>query len=85
MGAARVPVVGDWPLTFTASEGVETARAFPDATVVPVHYEGWEHFSESSADIAQMFEQAGLGYRLCWLPAGRPTDVEAVLPSSLPR
>lgn len=33
MGAARVPAVGDWPLTLTASEGVEAAHAFSDATI----------------------------------------------------
>ena len=37
MGAARVVAVGDWPLTCTASEGVEAARAFSEAIMVPVH------------------------------------------------
>jgi hypothetical protein len=58
-------------------EGVEAARAFQGAAIVPVHYEGWEHFSESRMEIARTFEQAGLGHRLCWLPAGRPIDVDA--------
>jgi L-ascorbate metabolism protein UlaG (beta-lactamase superfamily) len=75
MGAARVPAVGDWPLTFTADEGVEAARAFPDAAIVPVHYEGWQHFSESRKEISQTFDEAGLGHRLCWLAPGRPTQV----------
>src|SRR5262249_46948403 len=60
MGAARVAAVGDWPLTFTASEGVEAARAFSEAMIVPVHYEGWEHFSESRLEITQAFAAAGL-------------------------
>ncbi|MDE3048275.1 MAG: MBL fold metallo-hydrolase [Nitrospirota bacterium] len=81
MGAARVPAVGDWPLTFTASEGVETARAFSDATIIPVHYEGWDHFSESRTEIARTFEEAGLSHRLRWLPAGSPTDV-AITPAA---
>jgi L-ascorbate metabolism protein UlaG (beta-lactamase superfamily) len=76
MGAARVRAVGNWPLTFTASEGVEAARAFADATIVPVHYEGWAHFSESRREIERTFEEAGLGHRLSWLPAGTPTDVQ---------
>jgi len=77
MGAARVPAVGDWPLTFTAREGIEAARAFAVAAIVPVHYEGWAHFTESRTEIAQSFEEAGLSHRLRWLPAGTPTDVEA--------
>lgn len=75
MGAARVRAVGDWPLTFTASEGVEAARAFSEATIIPVHYEGWEHFSESREDIAQAFADAGLSGRLRWLPGGTPTAI----------
>lgn len=85
MGAARVPAVGEWPLTFTASEGVEAARAFSDAAIVPVHYEGWEHFSESRVEITQTFDQAGLGHRLCWLPAGRPAVVEAATAAEMKR
>jgi len=75
MGAARVAAVGDWPLTFTASEGVEAARAFSEAMIAPVHYEGWEHFSESRLEITQAFAAAGLNDRLYWLPAGAPTEV----------
>lgn len=41
LGAARVREVGPAHLTFTASEAVEAARAFADATIAPLHYEGW--------------------------------------------
>jgi L-ascorbate metabolism protein UlaG (beta-lactamase superfamily) len=73
MGAARITAAGDWPLTFTANEGVTAARAFSKATIVPLHYEGWEHFSESRLEITQAFAAAGLTDRLCWLPRGIPT------------
>jgi hypothetical protein len=70
LGAARVAAVGPWNLTFTAEEAVETARVFARATVVPLHYEGWKHFSESRADIERAFGTAGLEDRLVWLPRG---------------
>src|SRR5207253_687318 len=70
MGAARVAAVGPWHLTFTADEGVEAARAFGDATIVPVHCEDWEHFTQSRPDIDAAFRAAGLGHRLRWLPRG---------------
>ena len=73
MGAARVRAVGESHLTFTGAEGVEAARAFPQATIVPVHFEGWEHFSESRPEIDRAFQDAGLADRLHWLPAGRPS------------
>jgi L-ascorbate metabolism protein UlaG (beta-lactamase superfamily) len=47
MGAARVPAVGPFALTMTAEDGVQAAHAFSGATIVPIHYEGWKHFSES--------------------------------------
>jgi L-ascorbate metabolism protein UlaG (beta-lactamase superfamily) len=70
MGAARVGAAGPWHLTFTREEGVEAARAFGKATIVPLHYEGWAHFTEHRDEIEQAFDKARLGHRLCWLPAG---------------
>ena len=66
MGAARVAAVGPAHLTFTATEGVAVAQAFPDAFIVPLHYEGWEHFSESRPEIERVFRAAGLEHRLRW-------------------
>ena len=75
MGAARVAAVGPWHLTLTASEGVEAARALEEATIVPLHYEGWAHFSESREDIERAFGGAGLSHRLRWVPPAHPTEV----------
>ena len=75
MGAAKVAVAGPQPLTFTADDGVALALAWPHARIVPLHFEGWEHFTESRAEIEQTFEAAGLGGRLAWLLPGRPTRV----------
>jgi L-ascorbate metabolism protein UlaG (beta-lactamase superfamily) len=72
MGAARVREVGPAHLTFTAVEAVEAAHAFADATIAPLHYEGWAHFSESRAQIDAAFGAAGLQHRLAWLAPGRP-------------
>jgi L-ascorbate metabolism protein UlaG (beta-lactamase superfamily) len=63
-GAARVAAVGPAHLTFTASELVEAARAAPRAQIVPLHLEGWEHFSESRPDVEAAFADAGLSRRL---------------------
>jgi len=51
MGAARVPEVGPAHLTFTADEAVAAAHAFPDAIIIPLHFEGWAHFFESRPQI----------------------------------
>jgi L-ascorbate metabolism protein UlaG (beta-lactamase superfamily) len=76
LGAARVPEVGPFHLTMTADEAVEAARAFAEALIVPLHYEGWAHFSEGAEDIAQAFAGAGMTHRLRWLDAGKPVAIE---------
>ena len=70
MGAATVPQVGPAHLTMTAEEGVQAARVFSDATIVPLHCEGWEHFAESRAEIQRAFATAGIEERLRWLKPG---------------
>jgi len=74
LGAARVAVL-PCPLTMTASDAVHTARAFASAAIVPLHFEGWAHFSEGRAEIAQAFADAGLESRLQWPDAGRAVEI----------
>jgi L-ascorbate metabolism protein UlaG (beta-lactamase superfamily) len=75
LGAARVPEVGPFHLTMTAAEGVLAARAFGEALIVPLHFEGWAHFSEGRADIAREFADAGMSSRLLWLDGGQPRRI----------
>jgi L-ascorbate metabolism protein UlaG (beta-lactamase superfamily) len=75
MGAARVREVGPAHLTFAADEGSTAAHAFPDAAIVPLHYDGWEHFSEGRPLTEHAFAQAGLASRVRWLEPGVPTDL----------
>ena len=75
MGAAMVAVAGPHHLTLTAAEGVRLAEAWPGAVVVPLHYEGWEHFTEGRAEIEASFEERGLLTRLCWLTPGVPQAI----------
>jgi L-ascorbate metabolism protein UlaG (beta-lactamase superfamily) len=77
MGAARVPEVGPAHLTFTAGEALEAARAFSEATIIPLHFEGWAHLSESRTDIEQAFWSAGLEHRLRWPEPGQAMELPA--------
>ena len=73
-GAAKTR--GAFHLTMDANDAIETAHAFPDATIVPVHYEGWAHFSESGDDLVQAFKTLGIGNRLRMLEPGVATAIE---------
>jgi L-ascorbate metabolism protein UlaG (beta-lactamase superfamily) len=61
-GAAQVR--GPFHLTMNSNDAVEAASAFPDALIVPVHHDGWAHFTQSQDDLAKTFETLGLGNRL---------------------
>ena len=67
MGAAVVKEVGREPLTMTAEDAVLFARQFEKAKIVPLHYEGWKHLSESRKEIEDAFQKAGLLQRLQFL------------------
>jgi L-ascorbate metabolism protein UlaG (beta-lactamase superfamily) len=69
LGAAHVPVVRSH-LTFSAAEAIRFAHAMPRTQIVPMHFEGWKHFSESREQISGAFAAAGLRHRLHWLPTG---------------
>lgn len=74
LGAAKVAAAGPSPLTFTAAEALQLARAWPETLIVPLHFEGWEHFSEGRTEIGDAFANAGLQTRLRWLEPGRAED-----------
>jgi L-ascorbate metabolism protein UlaG (beta-lactamase superfamily) len=75
MGAAKVSVAGPSHLTFTVNEGVLAAQAFKDAVIIPLHFEGWAHFTESRTEIEHAFKDAGMEDRLLWLAGGKAVEV----------
>lgn len=77
MGAARVAATGTAAITMTAEDGVQFARACPGATIVPVHFEDWAHFSEHRDTIQRGFDAAGLAQRLRWPVRGATITVNA--------
>jgi L-ascorbate metabolism protein UlaG (beta-lactamase superfamily) len=70
LGGARLPEVGPDPLTMTADDAIATARAFSDATIIPVHYDGWAHWPEGREQLSAAFAAAGLTDRIQWLTPG---------------
>jgi hypothetical protein len=60
-----------------ANDVIETAHAFPGATVVGAHNHGWAHFAESPEDLAAAFSTLRIAERLGKLEAGEPTRFAA--------
>ena len=75
LGAVRFGVTGPLHFTLTARDAVTLCDVARPATVVPVHYEGWSHFSQGRREVEDAF--AGSAHELVWLPLGAPVDLPA--------
>lgn len=64
-GAPRFPVLFDGePIVLDSTQAAKAAEILGARQVVPVHYEGWAHFTEGRADLVTAFTAAGLDDRL---------------------
>lgn len=76
LGGVRFPITGPLRYTMTAADAVELCRLIRPRTVVPVHYEGWQHFRQDRAAIEAVFATAPDFQRLVrWLPLGVGVDL----------
>ena len=75
-GAARTTLLDGANLTLTSADAVEAARLLAAALVVPVHTEGWAHFTEGPDQFAAAFAEAGLSDRVKLLEHGVATDLD---------
>jgi L-ascorbate metabolism protein UlaG (beta-lactamase superfamily) len=73
-GAAQTR--GPFHLTMDTNDTIETARAFPDAVIVPLHTDGWAHFKQNASDLRRSFDTLGFGSRLKLLEPGVKTVIE---------
>jgi L-ascorbate metabolism protein UlaG (beta-lactamase superfamily) len=69
-GGAQTPLLGDAYLTLTSAAAAEAARILRVRHVVPVHFEGWAHFTQGADTLVEAFSSAGLAERLHLLPPG---------------
>ena len=69
---------GPFNLTMNVNDAIETAHAFPQATIVPVHCDGWAHFTQDRDDLVESFKALGIDGRLRLLEPGVATAVAPV-------
>ncbi|HEV2903310.1 MAG TPA: MBL fold metallo-hydrolase [Gaiellaceae bacterium] len=77
LGAVRFPVTGPVRYTLTGDEAVELCRLIRPRITIPVHYEGWKHFSQGRQAVERAFASA-LEYvrrSIRWLPVGEPVEI----------
>ncbi len=74
-GAARVATRGRSALTLDANRAARVAGNWPTARIVPVHADGWAHFSESRERTTEVLTRR-LGSRAVILKPGVFTPIE---------
>jgi L-ascorbate metabolism protein UlaG (beta-lactamase superfamily) len=75
-GGAQVPVAyGDVLLTLDARRAAEAAALLSPAVIVPIHQEGWAHFSSGPDALREAFAAAGLTDRLRPLAPGEQVSL----------
>jgi L-ascorbate metabolism protein UlaG (beta-lactamase superfamily) len=77
LGAVRFPVTGPVRYTMTARDAVELCGLIRPRRVIPVHCEGWKHFTEDRSGIEREISRSPEAFRTAvrWLPIGTPVDV----------
>jgi L-ascorbate metabolism protein UlaG (beta-lactamase superfamily) len=76
IGGASLPdVFGEALLTLGADDAVAVAQALGARAIVPVHQQGWEHFSVTPGEVRTAFAAAGLADRLVPLEPGGTVSV----------
>jgi L-ascorbate metabolism protein UlaG (beta-lactamase superfamily) len=77
LGGVRFPVTGPARYTMTAADAVELCEAMEPNTVIPIHYEGWQHFREGRSEIERELASAPphVRERFRWLELGAAAEV----------
>lgn len=70
VGAANVGRFGDTDVTLNARTALQAVASLPDAVIVPVHAEGWGHFSETLEYLQRTFAYGGRDKQLRIPPLG---------------
>jgi L-ascorbate metabolism protein UlaG (beta-lactamase superfamily) len=72
LGAVQFGITGPLRYTMSGPDGVELCRQLQPRTVLPVHYEGWSHFTQGRDTIERAFAAApaDVSTSLSWLPTG---------------
>ena len=74
-GAARTALIPGADLTLTSHGAAQAAEILHARAVIPLHFEGWTHFTQGRDTLPTAFERAGLADRLHLPEPGQPTEL----------
>ena len=71
----RVEQPGGSRFTMSAEDAVKASQRLGAKRIVPLHYDGWAHFTQGRDEAARAFAEAGIADHVQWLEPGVPTSV----------
>lgn len=74
-GAAQTALVEGASLTLTSKLAAEAVRILGSPQTVPLHFEGWAHYTQGRVTLLDAFERAGLAERLHLLERGERIEL----------
>ena len=74
-GAVQLPKFDHAYLTLSADHAADVATILGARTVIPLHFEGWAHFTQGAGELNAAFSGNGIADRLLMLERGQRAEV----------
>jgi hypothetical protein len=74
-GAVRLPKFDGAYLTLSSDHAADVAEILGARKVIPLHLEGWTHFTRGASELKAAFSGNGIAERLLVLEPGQRTEV----------
>lgn len=76
LGAGAFPYLKrNLRVTMNGDEAIKTTALLNPNKVIPIHYEGWWHFKQSSDSLHKEIESSRYSDKFIWLVSGKKTDL----------
>ncbi len=75
VGAVQLPKFDGAYLTLSADHAADVARILGARIVIPLHFEGWAHFTQGAAEVEAAFSGNGVRDRLLMLDRGQQVEI----------
>lgn len=76
LGRVQIAPAGDLTFSLSAEEAITLAQSLQARQVVPIHCEGWRHFTQNQSAAAEIFAQSPIANRILWLRPGQPHSIQ---------
>jgi L-ascorbate metabolism protein UlaG (beta-lactamase superfamily) len=76
LGRVQIDPTGDTTFSLSADEAIRYAQALGARKVIPIHFEGWMHFTEGREQAERAFAASELAGRTVWLSSGETAVID---------